>query len=61
MHLLVNHTKDNLQNKLVANLYKPDSLNELLMEDETLADERNKCKELLDLYKKAYEIINQAT
>ncbi|KAJ9076648.1 Dynamin- GTPase protein [Entomophthora muscae] len=58
---LVNFTKDHLQNRLVSSLYKPGQLDELLMEDETLADERAKCQELLNLYKKAYEIINEAT
>ncbi|KAI9293116.1 hypothetical protein K502DRAFT_318837 [Neoconidiobolus thromboides FSU 785] len=61
MHLLVNYTKDTLQNQLVSHLYKFEQFDELLMEDETLADERAKCLELLNLYKRAYEIINEAT
>ncbi|KAI0223770.1 Dynamin- GTPase protein [Massospora cicadina] len=60
MHLLVDHTKNHIQNRLVSSLYKPEQLDELLMEDETLTDERAKCQELLNIYKKAYEIINEA-
>ena len=59
MHFLVNDTKDTLQNRLVADLYKSEKIDELLMEDEQLLDQRIKCQELLDLYKAAYEIISE--
>ncbi|EIE79645.1 hypothetical protein RO3G_04350 [Rhizopus delemar RA 99-880] len=43
MHLLVNHSRESVQNRLVSALYKEDKFNELLQEDETIANEREKC------------------
>jgi dynamin 1-like protein len=60
MHLLVNHSRESVQNRLVAALYKEELFAELLHEDENLAQERDKCKAMLDLYKKAFTIINDA-
>ncbi|CAG8629061.1 8809_t:CDS:10, partial [Ambispora leptoticha] len=60
MHLLVNNSRESVQNRLVAELYKEDLFVDLLQEDENLASERQKCQTMLDVYKKAFEIINEA-
>ncbi|KAF7727940.1 Dynamin- GTPase protein [Apophysomyces ossiformis] len=60
MHLLVNYSRESVQNRLVTSLYKQDLFAELLQEDEGMAAERAKCKALLDVYKQAFEIVNNA-
>ncbi|RIA95554.1 dynamin-related protein [Glomus cerebriforme] len=60
MHLLVNHSRESVQNRLVSELYKEELFSELLQEDENLASERQKCKTMLDVYRKAFEVINEA-
>ncbi|CAG8454909.1 8026_t:CDS:10 [Paraglomus occultum] len=60
MHLLVNYSREAVQNRLVSELYKEELFSDLLQEDENLANERQKCKTMLDVYKKAFEIINEA-
>ncbi|KAF9291604.1 Dynamin- GTPase protein [Mortierella alpina] len=60
MHLLVNHSREAVQNRLVATLYKEELFNDLLQEDDSLCAERAKCKALLDVYKDAFSIINDA-
>lgn len=58
MCLLVNYSKDSVQNRLVSKLYKEELFDELLLEDEGLAQEREKCAKLLQTYKEASKIIN---
>ena len=58
MHLLVNNTSTQVQNRLVSSLYKPDMFNELLNEDETLVAERTRVKALLDAYKEAFKTLS---
>jgi dynamin 1-like protein len=58
MHLLVNHSRESVQNRLVTSLYKRELFDELLQEDEVMAMERSKCKQLLDVYKQAFDIVN---
>ncbi|KAI7854349.1 Dynamin central region-domain-containing protein [Circinella umbellata] len=60
MHLLVNHSRESVQNRLVASLYKEELFRELLQEDEGVAADREKCKTMLDVYKQAFEIVNNA-
>jgi dynamin 1-like protein len=60
MHLLVNSSREAVQNRLVTELYKEGLFNELLQEDETLAAERQKCLAMLDVYKRAFGMINDA-
>lgn len=55
MHLLVNFSKDSVQQRLVTSLYKPDLFPDLLHEDEALVSERTRVKELLDAYKEAFK------
>ncbi|KAF1809629.1 dynamin-A [Eremomyces bilateralis CBS 781.70] len=59
MHLLVNHSKDVVQNRLVSSLYKEDLFEELLYEDDNIKSEREKCEKLLNTYKEAAKIIGE--
>lgn len=59
MHLLVNFSKESTQNRLVSKLYKENLFSELLYEDETLAEERKKCVNMLKTYKEAAKIIGE--
>ncbi|KAF2088222.1 hypothetical protein K490DRAFT_39989 [Saccharata proteae CBS 121410] len=59
MHLLVNHSKDVVQNRLVSELYKEDLFQELLYEDDAIKAEREKCEKLLRTYKEAASIIGE--
>ena len=61
MHFLVNHTSQQVQNRLVASLYKPDLFAELLNEDEALVAERTRVKALLDAYKEAFRTLSEVT
>lgn len=59
MHLLVNFSKESTQNRLVSKLYKESLFEELLYEDENLAEERKKCVNMLNTYKEAAKIIGE--
>ncbi|KZM26251.1 GTPase [Ascochyta rabiei] len=59
MHLLVNHSKDGVQNRLVSSLYREDLFQELLYEDDTIKAEREKCEKLLKTYKEAAKIVGE--
>ncbi|TKA67215.1 hypothetical protein B0A49_05790 [Cryomyces minteri] len=59
MHLLVNHSKDVVQNRLVSELYREDLFQELLYEDDAIKAEREKCEKLLSTYKEAAKIIGE--
>lgn len=59
MHFLVNSTSQEVQNRLVTHLYKPELFAELLDEDETLVNERARVKSLLDAYREAFKIISE--
>ncbi|KAG9086415.1 Dynamin- GTPase protein [Ceratobasidium sp. 370] len=61
MHLLVNHTSQHVQNRLVSSLYRPDRFNELLHEDENLVTERARVKALLDAYKEAFKTLSEVS
>lgn len=58
MHFLVNHTSQQVQNRLVASLYKPELFAEMLNEDEALVAERTRVKALLDAYKDAFKTLS---
>ncbi|CAI2165188.1 13719_t:CDS:10 [Funneliformis geosporum] len=60
MYHLVNRSRETVQNRLVEELYKEELFADLLQEDENLTNERQKCKTMLDVYRKAFEIINEA-
>ncbi|RKF78212.1 Dynamin-related protein DNM1 [Golovinomyces cichoracearum] len=59
MHLLVNHSKDVVQNRLVSELYREDMFEELLYEDDAIKKEREKCEKLLLTYREAAKIIGE--
>ncbi|EMC93276.1 hypothetical protein BAUCODRAFT_36952 [Baudoinia panamericana UAMH 10762] len=59
MHLLVNHSKDVVQNRLVSELYKENLFEELLYEDDAVRQEREKCEKLLNTYREAAKIIGE--
>lgn len=59
MHLLVNHCKDVVQNRLVTELYKESLFEELLYEDDNVKKDREKCEKLLDTYREAAKIIGE--
>ena len=60
MHLLVNFTRESVQNRLVSELYREDLFNDLLLEDSAVAAERTRCKAMLDMYRKAFAIISES-
>lgn len=59
MHLLVNFSKDGVQNRLVSELYRESLFEELLYEDDGVREEREKCEKLLATYKEASKIIGE--
>ncbi|CAE6394168.1 unnamed protein product [Rhizoctonia solani] len=61
MHLLVNHTCQQVQNRLVSTLYNPDKFDSLLHEDENLVSERARVKALLDAYKEAFKTLSEVS
>ncbi|TXT11074.1 hypothetical protein VHUM_01825 [Vanrija humicola] len=61
MHLLVNFSRDAVQQRLVTSLYKPDLFAELLHEDEALVTERTRVKALLDAYKEAFRVLSEVS
>ncbi|KAJ1306391.1 hypothetical protein OPQ81_007396 [Rhizoctonia solani] len=61
MHLLVNHTCQQVQNRLVSTLYNPEKFDTLLHEDENLVSERARVKALLDAYKEAFRTLSEVS
>ncbi|PLW21487.1 hypothetical protein PCANC_04992 [Puccinia coronata f. sp. avenae] len=59
MHLLVNHVREGVQNRLVSSLYREELFEGLLTEDETLRTERERVKALLDAYKDAFKTLSE--
>lgn len=56
MHLLINHSRDSVQTRLVSSLYKESLFADLLHEDEALTAERARVKALLDSYKEGFRV-----
>ena len=61
MHLLVNYSRDSVQNRLVINLYKESMFEQLLHEDETLTKERQRVQALLNAYKEGFNVLSEIT
>lgn len=59
MHLLVNKSKGQVQDKLVAALYKDSQYDELLEENKEIAEKRREAKEFLERLKRAVTILNE--
>ena len=59
MHLLVNFSKDVVQNRLVSELYRESLFEELLYEDDGIKQEREKCEKLLGTYREAARIVGE--
>ncbi|GJN88891.1 hypothetical protein Rhopal_001862-T1 [Rhodotorula paludigena] len=59
MHLLVNFSRESVQNRLVASLYKENLFDELLHEDEALTAERTRIKNLLQAYREAFQTLSE--
>ena len=59
MHLLVNFCRQNVQNRLVSELYREELFDLLLFEDENIAQERDKCSKMLAVYSEANKIIQE--
>ncbi|POY74293.1 hypothetical protein BMF94_2731 [Rhodotorula taiwanensis] len=59
MHLLVNFSRESVQNRLVASLYKEGLFDELLHEDEALTAERTRIKNLLQAYREAFQTLSE--
>jgi dynamin 1-like protein len=59
MHFLVNDTSQQVHNRLVVNLYKPNLFSDLLDEDEALVNERTRVIALLDAYQEAFKILSE--
>jgi len=59
MHLLVNHSAQQVQNRLVSTLYKPALFGELLDEDPALVAERTRVKALLGAYRDAFKTLSE--
>jgi len=55
---LVNHSKEELQRELLAELYKNDVLDELLKESEFTQQRRKECKNMIEALQKADEIVS---
>ncbi|KAI7873712.1 Dynamin central region-domain-containing protein [Mucor mucedo] len=60
MHLLVNFTRETVQNRLVSSLYREELFDQLLKEDPAIASERERCKAMLDIYKNVFTLISEA-
>jgi len=58
MHLLIGHSRESVQNRLVASLYKENLFEDLLFEDEGLTAERQRIKALLDSYKEGFRVLS---
>jgi len=59
MCFLVNASIDKMQNELVRTLYKDDLFDQLLAESPEIAGLRKECRNRLQVYQRASEILNE--
>lgn len=57
MHLLVNHTRDLVQSRLVSTLYKEQLFDDLLREDDTVKMEREETRKSVETHREALKIL----
>lgn len=57
---MVNFTRESVQNRLVTSLYREDLFDDLLQEDPAIAADRQRCKTMLEVYKKAFTVVSDA-
>lgn len=57
MLTLVNHSKENLQQELLKELYKPEVLDELMKESEYVVTRRKEVMSMVQALNKAEEIV----
>ena len=55
---LVNYAKENLQKELLQELYKPDTLDNLMKESEFVVNRRKECIRMVQALNKAEEIVS---
>lgn len=62
MHFLVNHVQEKMQTTLLQQLWVgQDYLDDLLLEDSQVAEQRERTTEMLAALRKALEIINEVS
>ena len=61
MHLLVNFSRETVQNRLVITLYKEELFEQLLHEDEALTRERKRIQSLLAAYREGFNVLSEIT
>lgn len=54
---LVFYAKDNLQRELLAELYRPDALEDVLKESEHVVNRRKECVRMVEALSKAEEVV----
>jgi len=59
MYFLVSQSKESIQNELVTSLYKEELFLALLEESPMVASRRNACKSMLEVLRRAHEILNE--
>jgi len=59
MYLMVNASKDKVHNELVGALYKEELFDELLEENASISARRKSCKAMIEILRKAHDIINE--
>ena len=56
--MLYRHTKEEMQRELLENLYKLDSVEDLLRESDYTIRRRKECQQMVESLTKAQEIVN---
>ena len=59
MHFLVNSVRQNVQNELVAQLYKEDEFNEMLREAPDAVRRRQECATLVSALERASRVVEE--
>jgi hypothetical protein len=57
--ILVRYTKDEMQRELLENMYRTDTLDELLKESDYTIRRRKECQQMVESLTRANEIVSQ--